>query len=70
MKAFAGTLAALVLMLGSVTYGYSQETVSHEVFWELQLDNREVNTFTERDIDRLSEEAARTLLKSSLLTVK
>ncbi len=70
MKAFVGTLAALVLMLGSATYGYSQETVSHEVFWELQLDNREVNTFTERDIDRLSEEAARTLLKSSLLTVR
>lgn len=70
MKALVGTLAALVLMLGSATYGYSQETVSHEVFWELQLDNREVNTLTERDIDRLSEDAARTLLKSSLLTVR
>ncbi|MFO0816233.1 MAG: hypothetical protein U0796_23690 [Gemmatales bacterium] len=70
MKTLVTTLIALVIMCGLTKQSYSQEIVSHEVFWELQLEDRDVNTLTDREIARLSEESARTLLKSSLPLVK
>lgn len=70
MKTLVRSLSALVFICGLVTSGFSQETVSHDVFWELQLEDKEVSTLTDREIDRLAEESARHLLKSSLSLVK
>ena len=70
MKTLVRTMSVLVFLSGLAASGYSQDFVSHDVFWELQLETRDVNALNEREIDRLSEESARTLLKSSLPLVK